>query len=73
MSNRGPLSDLFDVAKLVGKGLVGDLSDKDLRRVKEQAGGAAPTVDPCPRCDGEREVVVKSVVVPCPLCCAEGR
>lgn len=27
------------------------------------------SAEPCVRCDGEREVVIKSVVVPCPACC----
>lgn len=69
-----PLSDLWDVAKIVGKGLAGELSDDDIRRRDTDpapppaTSAARPSSGPCPRCDGEREVVIRSVVVPCPVC-----
>jgi len=79
MSKGSPLSDLIDVACLVGKGLAGELSDADLRnpRLRHAPEPAAPSPPPraapppertCVRCDGEREVVIRSVVVPCPVC-----
>lgn len=85
MKNQSALDDFLDVACIIGKGFAGELSDAVIanprsRSPSDEAQGvasrAAPPPPPaaaCVRCDGEREVLVKSVVVPCPLCCAGGR
>lgn len=79
MSGRSALSDLFDVGKLVAKGLVGELSDSDLRRRDTEPAPppdeveevAATAGDPnCPRCAGVGYVLLRhpNITGPCPRC-----
>jgi len=82
MSNRSALSDLFDVGKLVAKGLVGELTDADLRRRDTEPAPPPSTEDnaetagrpDCPRCAGVGYVFLRrDVSGPCPVCVASER
>jgi hypothetical protein len=77
MSNRTALSDLFDVGKLVAKGLVGELTDADLRRRDTEpapppSGAELLGRADCAFCGGE-VVIVRGASVPCPVCVAPER
>jgi hypothetical protein len=67
-----PLEDLFSVGRLVSRALVGELTDSDVRKADtEPAPPPCETDGPgadCPRCAGEKEVLFRGVVVPCPVC-----
>lgn len=71
------LDDLFEVGKLVGRALTGELPDAlnartGARDAPPETQAATPELR-CVRCDGEGEVVQRSVVVPCPVCRKEKR